>query len=106
MSDIRLQTQKDGEVSVTLSDRFSSLPLYDQVQELEAFLGQYRGKRSSWYETSSDESPDGLETRLMESLLSAIEDGIKIKKITWKIDGATQDLLHDELKEYWLRNSC
>jgi hypothetical protein len=106
MSDICIKTQKEGKLSVTLSTSFYSLAVGDQIDQLENLVKLCRRKRSSWYGLSGDENTDGLETKLLKSLISAIDEGIGIKKITWEIEETMEDMVDDEIKEYWLRNSC
>jgi hypothetical protein len=106
VSDICLKTQKEGIVSVTLSTRFYRLSIGDQMKELEKLLARYRIQKSTWYATYNNENADSLEGSLLESLLFTIEHGVRVKKITWEIERDIEYIVRDDLKEYWLKNSC
>lgn len=101
MSDIRVQMTKNGRASVEFSDNFLSLALADQRQELETllccctkqFVGLYPAELTFF----------GVKTRLLQSALSALEEGILLQGLVWHVKGQIGDIRERAIQDYWLR---
>jgi hypothetical protein len=103
MGDIHIEISKDGHASVRLSDNFLSKPLEEQVKGLEALL--HSSKIQLYPEYIRSQTALEVKTRIVESLLSALKEGIRLRGVGWNVKGPIETLTRDITQEYWLRRS-
>jgi hypothetical protein len=101
VSDIRVQMTKDGRASVEFSDNFLSLPLADQRQELEALLCSCTKQFAGLY--PAEPTFVEVKTRLLQSALSALEEGILLQGVIWHVKGQIANIGEKAIQDYWLR---
>jgi len=101
VSDIHVEMTKDGRASVEFSDNFLSLPLADQRQGLEALLCCSKNQFAGLY--PAELTFVGVKTRLLQSALSALEEGILLQEVVWHVKGQIADIRERAIQDYWLR---
>ena len=101
MSDIHIKISQDGHASVRLSERFLSLSRDDQAEELRAVL--YFAKEQAHCQHKGRPTATTIRQKMLESLLSAMRDGIRLNEVAWKVEGDIWGLSRDISQEYWLK---
>jgi hypothetical protein len=101
VSDIHVEMTKDGRASVKFSDNFLSLPLADQTHQLEVLLcwctNQFVGLHPA------ELTFVGVKTRLLQSALTVLEEGILLQRVVWHVKGQIADIRERAIQDYWLR---
>jgi len=86
---------------VKFSDNFLSLPLADQTHQLELFLCCCTKQVVGLY--PAELTFIGVKTRLLQSALSALEEGILLQRVVWNVKGQIADIRERAIQDYWLR---
>jgi hypothetical protein len=77
------------------------MPLEKRVQELQTLL---HDEEIQWV-TRNAITPTApfIKSMVVQSVLSALKDGVAPGKAIWKVKGEIEGLSHEIVEDYWLR---